>query len=93
MPGEEKRLPPRPQSLNLADRTRLAVTGVEEVESFDEERIVMRTVLGELTVTGSGLHVGRLSLDAGELNVEGTVNGLVYSEREEAGGFWSRLFG
>ena len=53
----------------------------------------MRTVLGELTVVGSGLHIGKLSLDTGELAVEGMVSDLSYAEHETAGGFWSRLFG
>ena len=53
----------------------------------------MRTTLGELAVGGSGLHVGRLSLETGELAVEGLVSELTYSERDAGGGFWSRLFG
>ena len=94
MPYEENR--PRAEAAHhiiLEEREQLSVSGVEEVESFDEERIVMRTVLGELTVTGSGLHVGKLSLDTGELSVEGMVNDLSYSDQPSAGGFWSRLFG
>ena len=43
----------KPQRITMEERARLTVTGVEEVLSFDTERIVMRTVLGELTVTGS----------------------------------------
>ena len=90
---EKAKAPAKPQSITLSERAKLTVTGVEEVLSFDEERIVMRTVLGELTVLGSGMHIGKLSLDTGELGVEGLVSELSYSEREAAGGFWSRLFG
>lgn len=90
---EKARQTSRPQSITLSERAKLSVSGVEEVISFDEERIVMKTVLGELTVNGSGLHVGKLSLDTGELNVEGLVTDLSYAEREVEGGFWSRLFG
>ena len=94
MANEDRaKLPAKPQRITLDERARLTVTGVEEVMSFDEERIVMRTVLGELTVLGSGLHIGRLSLDAGELGVEGEVSELAFSERGTAGGLWSRLFG
>lgn len=83
----------KPQRITREERARLTVTGVEEVLSFDTERIVMRTVLGELTVTGSDLHVGKLSLDTGELAVEGLVSDLSYAEQSVGGGFWSRLFG
>lgn len=94
MAYEEKARPvSKPQSIMLSERAKLTVTGVEEVVSFDEERIVMRTALGELTVVGSGLHIGKLSLDTGELAVEGMVSDLSYAEHETAGGFWSRLFG
>ena len=94
MANEDRaKVPAKPQRITLDERARLTVTGVEEVMSFDEERIVMRTVLGELTVLGSGLHIGRLSLDTGELDVEGEVSELAFSERSAAGGLWSRLFG
>ena len=83
----------KPQRITMEERARLTVTGVEEVLSFDTERIVMRTVLGERTVTGSDLHVGKLSLDTGELAVEGLVSDLSYAEQSVGGGFWSRLFG
>lgn len=77
----------------LTDRGRLEITGVAEVESFDENTIVMSTNQGGLTVRGEGLHIETLSLDGGALKVEGTVESLSYEDRaEDAGGFWSRLF-
>ena len=90
---EKAKLPAKPQRITLDERSKLTVSGVEEVLSFDEARISMRTVLGELTVSGSGLHIGRLSLETGELSVEGMVDELSYSESGVGGGFWSRLFG
>ena len=44
-------------------------------------------------MAGEGLHIGKLSLDTGELSVEGKVSELSYEEAAPAGGFWSRLFG
>lgn len=79
--------------ITLTDRTRLEVTGVEEVESFDESTIIMSTSRGELIVRGEGLHIETLSLDGGALKVDGTVESLTYEDkREDAGGLWSRLF-
>ncbi len=80
--------------LILEDRERLTVSGVEEVESFDENAIVMVTAQGVLIIRGAGLHIEKLSLDGGDLKVEGTVESLVYEEdRRSRGGFFSRLFG
>ena len=77
----------------LLDRNRLEITGVEEVESFDEGTIIMSTNRGELLVRGQGLHIGTLSLEGGALKVDGTVESLSYEDTpEDRGGLWSRLF-
>lgn len=83
-----------PHRVVLEERGVLSVTGVEEVERFDENEIVMSTVRGTLVVRGEELHIEKLSLDGGELRVEGSVDSLVYEDdgREERGGFFSRLF-
>ena len=90
---ETKKLPARPHSLTLDDRARLSVTGVEDVASFDESIVVMNTTHGELVIRGSGLHIGRIALDSGELRVEGLISELCYEDRPTAGGFWQKLFG
>ena len=78
----------------LEGRERLSVSGVEEVERFDEESVVMETSQGTLIVSGQGLHIEQLSLDGGELRVEGTIDALSYEDgRRERGGFFSRLLG
>ncbi len=80
--------------LILEDRENLTVSGVEEVESFDENTIVMETAQGLLIVRGEGLHIEKLSLDGGDLKVEGMVESLVYEEnRRTKGGFLARLLG
>lgn len=80
--------------LILEDRERLTVSGVEEVESFDENVIVMDTARGTLIVRGEDLHIEKLSLDGGDLKVEGTVESLTYEENSgRRGGFFSRLLG
>ena len=77
----------------LEGREQLSVSGVEEVESFDESQIVMYTSKGALIVRGEGLHIEKLSLDGGDLKVEGMVDSLSYEENpRERGGFFSRLF-
>ena len=77
----------------LEGREHLSVSGVEEVESFDENTIVMETSQGTLVVSGQGLHIEKLSLDGGDLKVEGTVDSLTYEDDGgERGGFLARLF-
>ena len=85
--------PDLPHSLNLEERHRLAVTGVSEVLSFDDNQVVMDTALGLLTVEGEQLHVEKLSLDIGELSLEGSIQSMCYShDRQKRGSFWSRVF-
>ena len=79
--------------LQLEGREKLIVGGVEDVERFDENAIVMATCAGTLIVTGEGLHIDKLSLDGGELHVDGHIDGLDYEEESSVrGGFFSRLF-
>lgn len=79
--------------IELDGRERLTVTGVEDVGRFDESEIVMTTALGTLVVTGEGLHIGKLSLDGGELHVDGRIDALCYEDTPVRGGLLSRLFG
>lgn len=93
MPYEEARMELN-HHLILEDREKLTVSGVEEVESFDENTIVMDTAQGVLVVRGEELHIEKLSLDGGDLKVEGMIESLVYEEsRRGKGGFLSRLLG
>lgn len=82
--------------LELEGRERLFVSGVEEVERFDEEEIVMSTTAGTLVVGGTNLHIGKLNLDGGELHVDGAIHTLLYEDedpRGSQGGIFRRLFG
>ena len=78
--------------VELSGRDRLVISGVEDVERFDENGIVMATSAGILTVTGEGLHIGKLSLDGGELHVDGRIDSLAYEDPVMSrGGFLRRL--
>ena len=80
--------------LELVGRERLVVSGVEDVDRFDETGIVMSTTAGTLVVTGEDLHIGKLSLDGGELHVDGRIDSVTYEDEGQGrGGFFSRLFG
>ena len=84
----------QPHRVELDGRGHLLVSGVEDVERFDETGIVMSTSAGTLIVTGEGLHIGQLSLDGGELKVDGRIDSLSYEEPAAArGGLLRRLLG
>ena len=94
MAFEEKNKPMgKPHHLIMEDRTKLSVTGVEDVISFDENEIITRTAQGNLIIRGTGLHIGKLTLDSGEVSVDGSVRELCYEEPAPVGGFWAKLFG
>ena len=89
---EEKSLE-LPHKLLLDSRTRLSMTGVVEVESFDEQTILLTTSRGPMTIRGRQLHLQQLSLSGGEVLIEGTVDALLYEDETPAGGLLARLFG
>ena len=82
-----------PHRLTLSERSQLTVTGVTEVISFEDTAIVLQTCMGLLQVQGSGLQLKNLSLEGGQVEVDGTVSSLVYEEARHTGSWVSRLFG
>lgn len=82
-----------PHKLILDDRSKLTMTGVTEVVSFEENAVVLRTSLGMLVVHGRDLQLKTLSLDGGQVAVDGTVSALVYEEAKQSGGWLRRLLG
>ena len=80
--------------VELDGRERLIVSGVDDVDRFDENEIVMTTSAGTLIVTGESLHIGKLSLDGGELHVDGRIDAIAFEDAPIGrGGFLARLFG
>lgn len=82
-----------PHRLTLEERKKLTMTGVTEVVSFDEESVVLKTGLGTLVVQGHQLQLKTLTLDGGNVAVEGQIGALSYEESRQAGSWRSRLFG
>ena len=79
---EEKLGAARPQRLTIQDRKLAGITGVSDCVSFDENEVVLDTDMGLLTIRGKDLHVNRLTLEKGEVDLEGTVESFVYSSNE-----------
>ena len=82
-----------PHNLILEDRSHLTVSGVLDVDSFDESIVVIYTEMGTLTVRGSELHINALNVETGDLTVEGNVASMVYTENSKTkGSLLSRIF-
>ena len=93
----EERSGIRAHACRLENRSAASLTGVREVVSFDENQVVVDTDMGLLTIKGKELHVSRLTVEKGELEVDGQVDSLAYSSNEayrKAGqSILTRLFG
>lgn len=92
---EKKTLKPKVQNLILENRERLSITGVIDVESFNDESVIVDTELGVLVVRGMDLHINKLNIDSSELSIEGDILSCEYSDRDGSrskGSFFARMF-
>lgn len=80
-----------PHKLTLNERKNLTMTGVTEVVSFDDTSVVLRTALGTLEVQGGDLQLKTLSIEGGQVVVDGHISALYYEEPRPAGRFWGRF--
>ena len=80
-----------PHKLTLNERKSLTMSGVTEVVSFEETAVVLKTSLGLLTIQGQELKLKTLSLEGGQMEVDGEVSALIY-EQPRTEGFWQRLW-
>ncbi len=69
-----------PHNLIMQDRSSLSVSGVSDVDSFDEQTIVMYTNMGELTVKGDNLHINKLNVESGDVVMEGRIYSMSYTD-------------
>ncbi len=82
------------QNIFLEDRKKLSITGVEQVESFNDNTIILITVKGVITIRGENLNINKLNLDDGNVKIEGNVNGIVYSSKDgnTRGNLFEKMF-
>lgn len=93
MTGSQEPTLELPHKLVLESRKKLSVSGVKEVESFDEASVVLNTNRGTIIIRGEGLHLQMLSLDGGQVSVDGLVDSIQYeNDAQTSGSFFSRLF-
>lgn len=83
------------QNLILENRKKLTISGVKDVLSFDDEVVVMETTLGLLSIKGEQLKINKLSIDTGDVVVEGEIGVLTYSDsskKEHEGSLLGKIF-
>jgi sporulation protein YabP len=74
-------------------RKKLLLSGVTDVDRFEEDIIHAYTILGELTVKGQNLHVNALSVETGDMDIEGEIDSLIYgAERTSPLTFIQKIF-
>ncbi|MBP1970373.1 sporulation protein YabP [Virgibacillus natechei] len=81
--------------VKLNNRKDLEITGVKEVDSFDNEEFLLETVMGYLIVRGQNLQLQNLDVGEGIVTIKGKVYELSYvddTNEEKAKGFFSKLF-
>lgn len=78
----------------MESRHKLSVSGVNDVESFNEEEIVLHTDMGALIIKGAQLHINKLSVEIGEVSMEGNIDSMEYSDKRtnKGAGLLSRMF-
>lgn len=83
--------------VSINQRRECSINGIKDVKSFDEKVIILETEQGILTIKGDELHVGRLTIEKGEIEITGRIDSFVYSEEKSlskgSGSVISRLFG
>ena len=82
MAEEAKALAGKKNNIILEERKKLSISGVTDVESFDDGRIMAFTTLGELEIKGSKLHVSEMSLESGEAVITGEIKSIVYGDKD-----------
>ena len=79
----------------MENRSKVSISGVEDVDSFDEQTVILFTSAGLLTVKGNDFHINKLNVESGEVVIEGDVESLTYSDSmggRDSGGFFAKMF-
>ena len=91
--ADERKVFKMAHNIILESRKNLTVSGVMDIDSFDEESVILFTELGELTIRGRNLHINKIDVEIGDLSMEGEIESLSYSDNPpQKGGLLSKLF-
>ncbi|MBO4940695.1 MAG: sporulation protein YabP [Clostridia bacterium] len=91
---EERRREDMIHNVTMEERRNMTVSGVEDVDSFDEDKIVAYTTEGVMTIKGAEMRINRLNVEKGEMEIEGEIDSIEYAEghKSEKGSFFGKIF-
>lgn len=81
----QEKTPKTAQNLILENRRSLSISGITDVDSFDEREICLYTQLGELAIQGKELHIDSMSVETGDMTITGDIWSIVYGDRDRRG--------
>ncbi len=84
------------QNIIIENRAKISISGVNDVDSFDECDIILQTSMGTLSVKGENLHINKFNVETGELIIDGDIDEVVYhndGSYGKKGSFFSKMFG
>lgn len=81
-----------PHGMTLQDRSRMSLSGVNDVVNFDDSQVILTTEMGTLIIKGSQMHVDQLNLESGDLSLTGHIDSMEYDDVVRGGSFLGRLF-
>lgn len=91
--AEDKNMLRQQHKVVMDGRRALTITGVTDIDSFDEQMVAVFTDVGELVVRGSSLHLGKIDVESGELALDGEIDSLEYTDNASSRqSLWGRLF-
>lgn len=73
------------QGIILENRKNLSISGITDVDSFDEKSIILYTQLGELTIQGRELHIDSMSVETGNMTITGDIWAMIYGDKDKKG--------
>ncbi|HAE51884.1 MAG: sporulation protein YabP [Ruminococcus sp.] len=73
------------QSIILENRKSLTISGITDVDSFDEKTVCLYTQLGELTIQGKDLHIDSMSVETGDMTITGDICAMIYGDKDKKG--------
>ena len=80
----ESRMNMKTQNITIEDRNLVSITGVDQVESFNDNTIILSTIKGGLSIKGEGLNMSKLNIDEGSVKISGVINSIIYISKEGA---------
>jgi sporulation protein YabP len=78
----------------MENRSKVAISGVTDVDCFDENTVLVYTIMGELTIKGKHLQVNDVSVETGEMSLQGDVWSITYGDKDKRSplGWLGKLF-